>query len=73
MESLSVERDCGTLVRWWEGGGSAWDCGWEEGRENAAVWTFPGWQKLCRGRLSLQLLKSHRGKKGVKKETEIKK
>lgn len=45
MESLSVERDCGTLVRWWEGGGSAWDCGWEEGRENAAVWTFPGWQK----------------------------
>lgn len=25
MESLSAERDCGTLVRWWEGGGSAWD------------------------------------------------
>lgn len=66
MESLSVERDCGTLVRWWEGGGSAWDYGWEEGSENAAVWTFPGWQKLCRGRLSLQLLKSYRGKKGVK-------
>lgn len=23
MESLRAERDCSTLVRWWEGGGTA--------------------------------------------------
>lgn len=62
MESLRAERDCSTLVRWWEGGGSAWDCGREEGRENAAVRTFPGWERLCSGRPRLRALKASKGK-----------
>lgn len=63
MESLRAERDCSTLVRWWEGGGSAWDCRREEGRENAAVRTFPGWERLCSGRPRLQALKPSKGEK----------
>lgn len=77
MESLSAERDCSTLVRWWEGGGSAWNCGREEGgRENAAVQTFPGWERVCRERLSLQALKPYRGKtrkRANERESEINK
>lgn len=40
MESLSTERDCSALVRWWEGwrgGRSAWDC-WADRGSGVRRW-----------------------------------
>lgn len=37
MESLRAERDCSTVVRWWEGGGSA---GTADGRRGEKMRRF---------------------------------